>query len=135
MIAVFAIGCRSKDKPAKQEPAGSAAPSSAWLDMLPEVADGGTQLTLDTAAGLVAIKADGSLHVGTPPTSPAPDPRKPGGDPFVNARAVALGELTTALGLPAIAPRGQAAISRWRDRSGSVSAMAGCSSPRHWQPS
>jgi hypothetical protein len=108
LLVVTALGCRDSKKVTKQEPtAGSAAADPAWIDRLPEVA-GGSKVSLDTAAGLVGIKSDGSIVVGKPPAAAA-DPRHLASDPLAGAKAVQLAALTKELGITPVAPRKETA--------------------------
>jgi hypothetical protein len=104
LLVVAAIGCRDSKKPTKQtEPTPAQAQDPGWIDRLPE-APAATKLSLDMAAGLVRIKADGTIYVATPPAA-APDPRHLASDPFAAATQVQLIELTKKLGITPVVVR------------------------------
>jgi hypothetical protein len=128
--SLAASACKGKDKDAGGgKRAGSAASAAQpadrgpWLSRLPEVGDGGlVGLQLSSAAGLVEIRADGSVRVAQAPSTtsalpsgalsgpPQPDlstePAGPGTpSPLASARAAVPAEVAGALGLPAVAQR------------------------------
>lgn len=101
VVAVTSLvaGCKdSKTKTKPSEPAqGSADPAAAdtqWVERLPET-DEVTKLSLEMTAGLVGIKADGSIYTGK--AQPLGTP------PLADASATKLDQLVTALGIAPIA--------------------------------
>ena len=108
VVIAALVACKDKDKPAKQKeptPVVDTKGGAQRVARLPELADSGAQVMLSTTAGLVAIHADGTIHVAKPPQTDAI-----AGDPFAGAKAVPLADVTKTLGLPVVAPRTPNAI-------------------------
>lgn len=125
-------GC--KGKPEHKEPppqTGSAQPAgdAKWIDKLPQVSAGDTQLLMQFAIGLVRIGADGSLQVANAPSAAATDPRNPGGDPMAAGKAVQLAGLGDALGLPPVKAREESLLGVVETGQGSGSGSAADQNP------
>ncbi len=99
-VTSLVVGCKdSKTKTqAKQSEQGSAVAPAAdtkWVERLPELDEPG-KISLEMTAGLVGIKADGSVYVGKPPQA--------GAAPLADATATKLDQLVTALGITPVGP-------------------------------
>jgi hypothetical protein len=91
LIALLAaVGCKDKKQPESQPAPGAKPASDAWIEQLPELTTGTSQLLIRHASNVVRIAADGSISAGATPET---------------VKTVTLDGLEAALGLVPVVPR------------------------------